>query len=112
MSRPADGGEQSRERRIRDRQRVMARLRRRAAREHPCAFGAVLSDSDREFVQWLREFFVRNRYRSRTVRHPCLEPNLRRVVKVMSLQERRALDAAKVQCEEAGVRCKLTRFRE
>ena len=75
---------------------------------------AALCDDPRwSYIFRSREFDVRRRYRSRT-EQSCgyqYDLNPRRVVKVMTLQERRAEDAASEECNEIRVHCKLSRFR-
>ena len=108
MSRPADGGECLAERRIRDRQRVLAGHWERARREYPESlrwrWGA-------EQLHKYRDHFVRDRFKPGPKRCYWLEPNPRRSVKAMTLAERRARDAALEECQQAGVRCKVSRFR-
>ena len=112
MSSPAGSGERRRERRIRDRARVMAGLRRRA--ERACrrigCLGLDASDQDRH--ERRVERFVRWRYRPASYRHPTWDPNPRRCAKQMGVQERRELNAAEEQRDEAGIRFRLTRFRK
>ena len=74
---------------------------------------ALQDDPRWSLIFRLREYDIRRRYRSRT-ELSCgykYDINPRRVVKVMTLQERRAAEGAREDCCEAGVRCKLTRFR-
>ena len=108
MSRPADRGECLTERRIRDRQRVLAKHWRRAKREYPDARAGSLGE---ERLHRYREHHVRRRFKSGPDRCWWLEPNPRRSVKVMSLAEKRARESALEECREIRVRCKLSRFR-
>ena len=108
MSRPADGGECLAERRIRDRQRVLARHWRRAKREYPNSFSGSVGE---ERLHRYREYHVRLRFKSGADRCWWLEPNPRRSMKVMSLAEKRARESALEECREIGVQCKPSRFR-
>ena len=108
MSRPGDGGECLAERRIRDRKRVLAKHWCRATREYPDSRYWSLGT---ERLHLYRERFVRNRFKPGPKRCWWLEGNPRRSAKEMSFAERRARDAALEKCQEAGVVCKVSRFR-
>ena len=113
MSGRSDGGECRRERRIRDRRRAIAKVRRRTEWRNPGPDPILKDDPRWAHVFGLREFDIRHRYRSRT-EQSCgyrYDLNPRRVMKVMTLQERRAEETGREDCREAGVSCKLSRFR-
>ena len=109
MGCPADGLERPRERRIRDRERVKAKWRRRAECEYPdsryCMIGAAC-------LQRWRASVVRHRFRPRGERNPLLEPDFLRTGKAVSLQDRREQDAVREESEELELDCRLPWFRD
>ena len=113
MSGRSDGRECRRERRIRDRMRVLAKVRRRTEWRNPGPDPILKDDPRWVHVFWSREFDVRRRYRSRTEQSwgYRYELNPRRTNKQMTLQEYRAEDAAREELKELFVECKLSRFR-
>ena len=106
--RPVDGRECLAERRIRDRQRVMAKHWRRAKRMYPDKWASCWGE---QRLHMLRERFVRDRFKPGERHRYWKDANPRRVMKEMSLAEKRGREFAAEQCKEAGARCKLTRFR-
>ena len=113
MSGRSDGRECRRERRIRDRRRVLAEVRRRTEWNNPGPDPVLCDDPRWSHVFKMREFDIRHRYRSRT-EQSCgyrYEINPRRTNKQMTLQEYRAEDAAREELHELLILCKLPRFR-
>ena len=97
-------------RRLRDRSRIIMRLRRRAALFYDCPeMGTSLgtwSDVLRE-----RERYARLHYRNRKRCSGSCCRSARRTARAMGYQEYRAELDARQQCEEVGVRYKGSRFR-
>jgi len=108
--RPADGSECPAERRRRDRRRVLARELRRS-RDRRLYPDERAESCGEEELRKMRDRFVRDRFKSGTTHRYWKDKNPRRMVKEMTLAERRAREFAREQCMEAGVCCKLTRFR-
>ena len=97
-------------RRLRDRKRVMAMLRRRAKSwyEGPGDFWRLRTWDD---VFEERERYAQLRYRCRRqCRGDCCG-NPRRTDNVMSMQERRSEHDAREQCDELGIPWKRSRFK-
>ena len=105
--------ETARGRRIRDRQRVRAMLRRRHAQTRsqfydiPTKVGPGAMLYGREADEWYARHFYSARRQCRGV--CCADP--RRFWKAMTEQERRAFDDAKDQFDELDLPCKHSRFR-
>jgi len=104
--------ETRRGRRIRDRSRIRAMLRRRHAQirsqfyDIPTKVGSGATLYGREADEWYSGHFYSARRQCRGV--CCAEP--RRFWNAMTDQERRAYDDARKQLNELGLRCKPSRF--
>ena len=104
--------ETRRDRRIRDRIRVRAMLRRRHAQigsqlyDIPTKAGSGATLYGREADEWYARHFCSARRQCRGV--CCADP--RRFWNAMTEQERRAYDDAREQFDELGLSCKPSRF--